>query len=84
MYAGINDTIFERDEVKSTYNMEKEEIDAWISGSPVAKSAVKEYTEMRAAGSSEGKVIQGLKVCPSHVANLELLRYFYSRNCCQY
>lgn len=49
MYAGINDAIFERDEVEATHNMEKEEIDAWISGS----TAVKESTEAR-SGSDEG------------------------------
>lgn len=53
MHVGINDTIFERDEAETTRNMEKEEIDAWISGADVAKSSVKESTERR-AGCSEG------------------------------
>ena len=58
MYVGINDTIFERDEVKMTaHNVEKEEIDAWIGGTTVAKGTVKESTEMRTAGPSEGKFV---------------------------
>jgi len=75
MYVGINDTIFERDEVETTLNMEKEEIDAWICGTTVAKSSVKECTEVR-AGSSEGMFIHDQKSDFSQFTIFETLWYF--------
>lgn len=61
MYVGINDIIFERDEVEMICNMEKEEIDVWISGVDVVKSSVKEFIERR-VGCSEGILIYDEKL----------------------
>lgn len=62
--------------------MEKEEIDAWISGTAVAKSSVKESTETR-AGSSDGMFIHDQNGMFIHVTDLETSWYFDLSNGCQ-